>query len=462
MFMVNRLHTGLLRGDPDAEDSQVARTSRGLAIGLVAAVAVALVVTLYGFVVSGGASSWRKDGTVVLVKDSGARMLYLRGVLHPVLNQASARLVAGGQLSVAVVSAKSLSGTAVGTQIGIVGAPESLPAVASLSTGPWSTCLADGHTAVTIGTVATARPLATGQAVLAAGPDHSDYLLWNGHRWRIGAGAVAALGYDSVRPLPMRATALNVLPPGADLAAPGVPQRGQPGPALAGQPTRVGQLFTGAGGEHYLLRADGLVPLTDTGFALLRGDPATQRDAYVGTPVTLGAIGPDDLARHRSAADPASLAAGGTFPAAPPTLQPIDAHQALCLRVAPGGDAPPAVRLDLADPASLGGPAPAVDPGVAPSCEPADEIRLAAGTGAVVRTLSTGGGVGSEQYLVADVGVKYPMSAAGANALGYAGSAEVRLPSALLAMLPTGPRLDRDDALAGPSQIAGQQSVNCR
>jgi type VII secretion protein EccB len=320
----------------------------------------------------------------------------------------------------------------------------------------------DGRTSVVVGTVATARPLLGGQAMLALGPDHADYLLWNGRRWRLGGGAVAALGYDSAQPLALRATALNVLPAGADLAAAGVGQRGQPGPTLAGQPTRVGQLFNGAAGEHYLLRADGLIPLTATVFALLRGDPATQRDAYGGASVTVASIGPDDLARHRSPTDPATLSGGGTFPATPPALVSLEAHQALCLRVSPGGDSAPTVRLDLADGGSVGGPAPAVDPGVVPACEAADQVHIGAGGGAVVRTLSAGGGAGSVQYLVTDVGVKYPMSADGAKQLGYAGSSEVRLPSALLAMLPTGPDLDPADALAGPASAAGSPSVNCR
>jgi hypothetical protein len=42
---------------------------------------------------------------------------------------------------------------------------------------------------------------------------------------------------------------------------------------------------------------------------------------------------------------------------------------------------------------------------------------------------------------VTDV-VKFPMSADGANQLGYAGSLEVRLPAAMLALVPVGPVLD--------------------
>src|SRR6266705_2431294 len=85
-FVINRLTAGMLRRDPDAEESPTGRTSRGIMLGVVVAVIGGLIVALYGLVVGGGADSWRKDGTLILVKDSGARLLYLGGQLHPVLN----------------------------------------------------------------------------------------------------------------------------------------------------------------------------------------------------------------------------------------------------------------------------------------------------------------------------------------------------------------------------------------
>src|SRR5262249_35160618 len=155
-------------------------------------------------------------------------------------------------------------------------------------------------------------------------------------------GAVAALGYDPVQPVPATASVLNILPAGTDLAPPVVPGRGEPGPAFGtGQQTRVGQLFTGPSGEHYLLRRDGLVPLTATLFALLPGDPAPRRAAYAGAPGPAPAVGPDAPARLRAAPGAAAeLTHNGSLPADPPAAVVPTDRQALCVRVSPHGGTP--------------------------------------------------------------------------------------------------------------------------
>ncbi len=91
---------------------------------------VCLVVALFGFVVPGGNTKWEKSGTLVLVEDTGARYLSVEGVLHPVHNLTSARLLAGGSLTVSSVKSKSLREAPRGPAVGVVGAPDSLPAPA--------------------------------------------------------------------------------------------------------------------------------------------------------------------------------------------------------------------------------------------------------------------------------------------------------------------------------------------
>jgi type VII secretion protein EccB len=420
-----------------------------------------MAVALYGVVVGGGATSWRKDGTVILVKDTGARMFYFGGQLHPVLNDTSAKLLAGDQMGIQVLGAKSLAGTPSGQAVGIVGAPEALPAVGSLSRASWSACvtqpppMSSGTTprvSLVVGAVPEATVLTGNQAVLATAPDRTTYLLWNGARWRLDTanGATAGLGYDSVPAVPVPASVLNILPAGADLSPPETPGAGDPGPTFTtGQATRIGQLFTGPGGEHYLLRRDGLVPLTAMLFALLRGDPATQRDAYGGQSVSAVAIGPADLARLRSTSgEVTDLTGGAALPAVPPAALSVPADQSLCLRAVPTGTTP-TIGVALARSGVVAGVPPVMDPGVATSCGQADQVVIASGTGAVARGVSIGGGIDAVQYLVTDIGVKYPMSASGAKQLGYAGSVEVRLPDALLGLLPTGPVLDPQAVMAG-------------
>ena len=109
MFVMGRLSAGMLRADPDIPDTPQRRTTRGFAIGLVVTVLIGLGTFLFGLVIQPGqATSWRADGSVVVERDTGARWLYVGGQLHPVLNPASAKLVAGQRLAVHDVASSSL------------------------------------------------------------------------------------------------------------------------------------------------------------------------------------------------------------------------------------------------------------------------------------------------------------------------------------------------------------------
>lgn len=448
LFVVSRLAAGMLRAEPDAPDIPTGRTTRGIKTGLFLGIAVALGVGVYGMIKPGGATSWRKPGTMVVVEETGARFLYLDGALHPVLNQASAKLVAGDKMVVKQVSEKSLAGYPHGGPLGILGAPDALPSSADLSTEGWLACgiqvpTASGaptpRLALSIGAHKKARPLTESQAALIAAPDGTQYLLWAGQRLRVDTanGALRALGYASETPYAVTTAYLNTLSAGPDLRAPDVPGRGSNGPALAGRPTKVGQLFTGPAGEQYLLSANGLTPLTTTLFDLLRGLPETQHDAYAGAPVVAEPIGAADLASHQVAA-PAGWAG---LPAEPPMITTAVRGQSLCTEVR-STSAGTLTVVVLVDAASVVGRTPTAQPGVTRACTEADLILVRPGGGALVRALS-GGGAGTTEYLVTDDGVKYPLpSAAAAKKLGYSATRGVAVPDSLLTLLPTGPSLD--------------------
>ncbi|BAJ32726.1 MULTISPECIES: type VII secretion protein EccB [Kitasatospora] len=457
LFVMGRVAAGVLRAEPDAPDTPVGRTNRGAVLGLAVALVIGAGAGVYGMVKPGGATGWKKPGTLVVVKETGARYLYAGDLLHPVLNEASARLLAGGQLTVVQVAAHSLDGTGRGTPVGIVGAPDGLPAPADVGPADWLVCSVQTAAAgqgsgtgaakaapqlsVSVGTRQPGRD-AGEQAVLVAAPDGAQHLLWHGRRYALG-GAARALGYPAADPVPVPAAFLGAFPAGPDLRAPEVPGRGGAGPALAGQPTRIGQLFAGTGTERYLLTQGGLVPLTETQLALLQGDPRTQQDAYGGGRVALAPVGAADLAAHSAPAagpfDPAGL------PDRPPALLRPAADRALCAALHPGTGTGPdegALTLTVPDAVAVLGLPPASQPGVLPSCAPADRIAVRPGAGALVRALS-GGGYGSTLYLVTDGGVKYPLaSAAAAERLGYGKAAPAAVPGRVLSLLPTGPSLD--------------------
>ncbi|MEV7601194.1 type VII secretion protein EccB [Kitasatospora sp. NPDC089797] len=470
LFVMGRLATGMLRGEPDAPDAPTGRTSRGIATGLVIAALAGLIAAVYGILVPGGATGWKKPGTLVLVKESGARYLYLDGTLHPVLNEATARLLAGDQLTVDQVSTRSLDGTPRGTPLGIPGAPDGLPAPERLTAAPWLACATQQpdpsgtrrpHLALALDPPDHGTPLTDDQALLVAAPDDTQYLLWHGRRLRLDTrnGARQALGQAATAARPVTQAFLNALPAGPDLTAPDLDQRGTPGPDLATRPTRIGQLFTGPGSDPYLLTGAGLTPLTPMARQLLLADPRTQHSAYQDAAVTPAPIGAADLAAHSAPPAPAQSAAG--LPATVPELLTAPQGRDVCAELHPG-DPGPTTTLALVDDSAVQGPAPTAQPGIGAACTPADTIAVRPGGGALVRALSTAG-TGATLYLVTDAGVKYPLAApAVAKQLGYGAAAPAGVPAALLALLPTGPSLDPAALTgAGPTAPAAAADPPC-
>ncbi|MDH6116818.1 type VII secretion protein EccB [Kitasatospora sp. GAS204A] len=459
LFVMSRLASGMLRAEPDAPDTPHGRTTRGAVIGIALGMAACAGVGVFGLISPGVSTSLPKAGTLVMVKETGARYLYLGGALHSVLNETSAKLLAGDQMTMQQVGQASLAGVTRAAPVGIVGAPDGLPPAAQLDGGAWLACgvskpgQSGGATpqlALAVGAQDEGDQLSATQGALVATPDGGSYLLWDGQRLKVDTanGALQALGYAQATPTPVTASFLNALPAGSELTAPVIDGRGTAGPSLAGAPSKVGQLFAGPSGEHYVLTGSGLVPLTNTLLALLRGDPRTQHDAYGGGAVTVATIGPEDLAAHTAAGVKPSTA----LPADPPQLVTPGQGQGVCADTHPGAGSP-VTSVSIVDAAAVAGLVPPPQPGVVPTCTQADLIAVRPGGGALVRALS-GGGNGTTDYLVTDAGVKYPIpSAAVVKSLGYAAVSPTAVPDGLLTFLPTGPSLD-------PSLLANGGVVN--
>ncbi|MEU3599337.1 type VII secretion protein EccB [Streptomyces sp. NPDC006798] len=467
MFLMGRLTSSMLRSDPDSPESPQGRTNRGIAIGVIVAVLVAVGAFVVGLVSPGKQSSWKTSGDLVVDKGTGARYLYLDDRLRPVRNYASAKLIGGTKLGTAAVSTKSLKGVPRGTPVGIEGAPDELPAAGDLAGATWQVCVtetrrADGPRPVTtlaVGLDGAGEPLDRTRALLVAGPDGHDYLIWQGSRLRIDrAGAAGeALGYASVRPVPVSAAFLNALPAGPDLAAPAVEGAGTPGPRLGGRATRVGQLFTlavpGADERHYVLRADGLAPLTATELALLLADPAIRTKAYGGgAPVP--AVLTSDALRGGLAPDAGPAARPGRTPETPPKAVGVPRDRTPCAVVTPDGDAT-RFGVALAPIAELG-PVAQHSAGIAAApCVPVDRVAVRPGRGSLVRLVGAGGGdLGGTLYLVTEAGVKYRLTdSAAVAALGYQKVVPGEIPAPMLAMLPSGPDLGSEAARTGRASV---------
>ncbi|WP_435286044.1 type VII secretion protein EccB [Streptomyces bacillaris] len=472
-FMMGRLSSGLLTADPDAPESPLGRTTRGVVFGLLVTVLIGAGATVYGLLRPGGNETWRKGENLVVNRETGARYLWTGtdGVLHPVRNYASARLIGGAQLKAVDVSTASLRDVPVGSPAGIPGAPDTLPGPAQLDAGAWHMCVTgpDGALPSTSGAVTGAgveqagattlvagAPLETqdvgaDRGVLVSGPDRAEYLVWRGCRLPLDRASDArnALGYGSERAMPVSAAFLDALAPGPTLKPPEVPGRGEEGPALGGEPSRVGQLFEvsvpGGDSTYHLLRKDGLVPLSRLEAALVLGDPATQKDAYQGSSPKARAVGADALRTHRAKDSATPPATGAELPRTPPAPQSAPRGTALCAQV-DGGNGGARIRSVLVP---LTGLAPvafsqgAAQP-LAEACASTDATVVRPGHGALVRALHASGAAhAATTYLVAENGVKYRVPGKDAlAALGYGEGDIGSVPAPLLAALPTGADLD--------------------
>src|SRR5439155_2320404 len=121
------------------------------------------------------------------------------------------------------------------------GAPDDVPAPNALVGLPWTVCRSPGPTgqpvtwAVLGHAVAGGRTL--GDGVLVSDPQGRRALIWQAHRLALPAGTATliALDWTGMAALPVPPEFVDAVPAGPDLAAPQVPQAGQPGPTVAGQ-----------------------------------------------------------------------------------------------------------------------------------------------------------------------------------------------------------------------------------
>ncbi|MGW3957594.1 type VII secretion protein EccB [Streptomyces sp. NPDC004752] len=475
MFVMGRLTSGLLRTDLDAPESPVGRTNRGLAIGIVVALLVSAGAFVFGLISPSTTNSWRVSGTLIVDKDTGARYFYQDDELRPVLNYASAKLLAGsrgGGLSTTAVGTESLRDTPRGAAVGISGAPDVLPDSGALADSrPWLVCSAPeagAGSAATVLAVASStaeRPLPHGSALLVAGPSGNRFLVWQGMRLRIdtGSSALEGLGYGSAEPRKVSAAFIDALPAGPDLAPVDVPGRGKAGPSLGGLDTRIGQVFRtsvpgSARTQYYLLRSEGLVPLTNTGAALQLSDPDTAEKAYGGGPASARQLEAGALKGHLAADDTDTGSATGSteaLPASPPALAAVTEDQGVCAAVTPGSAAGTGVQVGVAVVAQSALTPLAQRPatGTTVACLAVDGVVVEPGGGALVQASSaTGGDAGGSRYLVTDTGVKYRVPTENdEKALGYSDAQVRTVPSLLLSMLPTGPELDAAQAAVAAS-----------
>lgn len=439
-FMVGRMTSALVSGDPGAFEPPARRATIGLIIGVVLAVLATAAFGVFGIVRPGGSTAWRKPGLILLEAETGTRYVLLDGVLHAMLNQASAMLLQGGGAKVKRISRKSLAGVPHGAPIGISGGPDPVPRQADLVGGPSLLCLTGGteRAAATLlaGVPAGAtQPLPEQEYLLVRDTGGVSYLVWHATRYRLADDAVpAALGMASDAELPAQDVWLDLLRDGPVIGPAPIQDSGAPGPLVGGAGYPVGQLFEQRVGadarQFYVLLRDGIARLTETEFTLLAG--------RVGIPDPV----PISSAAVVAAPKSADISLTDRLPDLVTIRQARPGDRAACLLLTVSGPAVPVLAGDL--PASRTRQA-----GLGVWLPPSAGLLAAAAP--VPEGQRT-----PKRYLITDQGTTYPIPDDDSlRALGLGGATPVAMDARLLAALPAGPSLSRS-ALGVTSTASGK------
>jgi type VII secretion protein EccB len=444
-YLLSRLTGALVSADPDAMEPPTRRDRRAVLAGLLVGLLVAGGFAGFALLSAKGSTLWRQPGTLILDKASGSRYLLQNGALRPVLNLASARLLAGGNLKTASVKSATLKDVPRGDPIGIAGAPDSLPQPALLNTGVWRVCAATPGTApatlptveliTEIGATAAGTRPGTGDGLLVSNGGQT-YLLWQSQAFTLARPwVIDVLGWGGATPVPVASSWLELLPRGPDLVPVPVPGRGAKGLRIDDASTKVGQFFRaeavagGTGGAYYLLQKDGLSVLTTTEYLLTSAENPGGR---------VRGISNAALARARKAPRSSS---GSALPSTPPRAQPAEPGRSPCVEY-PGARTVDRPELVWAALPAGAHPAPSTPAEASPRLAPDRAVTVRPGGGALITVPPVTEGQDPALLLVNDSGTVYPLSGdSAAEALGYEPDSAAVLPPGYLRLLPSGPLL---------------------
>jgi type VII secretion protein EccB len=457
-FLVQRVVSAVVTRELDPEQPPFRRPFAAALGSVAVAVLAILAVGVYGLIVPGGNRAWRTGDAVLVVKETGARYVYLDGRLHPVLNYVSALLAIGKNAPTRSVSRASLVGVPRGPRIGIPDAPDALPAAGSLLRGGWTLCSAPtadrtgstvDETVLLVGAEpAGGAPLGDGALLVGVPQTGDQYLIWRGHRHRIRQPDAVAVGLAlRTEPRARVGTALvDVLPAGEPLAPIAVAGMGTPSTAVPRRTDlRAGQLVTAqtSGGEqHFLVETDRLRPITQFQFDIQMAFHETSK-AYGGAEPQALPLGVAAAAEARQeAAPPAGVDAAP--PRRPDFVGADRGPTSVCVTY-DGGAEIPRIRSGATVPEAR---LTATTAGrTAEGLPLADRVHVPPGRAALVEVLPSPRAPRGTLVLVSDQSRAYPLASPEVlKMLGFERVKPVRLPAGLVSRVPLGSGLDPEAA----------------
>jgi len=430
-FSRRRLLSAFTSGAPGGKELEPAKPLRAVAAGIALTAIVVIAGLFYGFIRPGLPAGW-ENNSLILVKDTGARYVAIEGVLYPVINTASARLLMpAGEFTVVSTDRQSLDGIPIGAAIGILGAPDDLPAPDALIGDGWGACAIDGEqTAMTL-SGSTAVTASAGGAVVSR--DGRTYVVIGERRYEVDAtqtsSILRAVGLDTAPTVPVDGRWLNLFDSGEKLEPLAVPGAGD---TIAGADLEVGAVVHPQGSsdtERYLMTADG---------ELAQLSPLAYQLYLLGTGADLGGeqdVSPAEIAALPTAAKPAG---GLDWPADTVAALENGAQPCAVLTHDDSGDPHSTLGFAANDVVLTGDSA---------------GVSVAVDGGALVRAGGEGAQGSGMVYLIDETGTAFPVPGANADIiaqLGYTLDDVKRVPEAWVQFMPTGPSLTQDAARSTP------------
>ena len=142
-FSRRRTVAAFLQPSSGGNEEDAPRALRAVVPGAVVGALAVAAFGAYGMIKPSAPLNWQKANAVIVGKQSTTRYVVLDGVLHPVLNIASARLLLGAGSTVVTVDDSVLDSGSVphGALVGIPYAPDSLPTAKDAGTAKvWAYC----------------------------------------------------------------------------------------------------------------------------------------------------------------------------------------------------------------------------------------------------------------------------------------------------------------------------------
>ena len=270
-FLVRRMTHALVRRDVTMHDDPLRAQSLSLTVGGLLATLVVAAGVVLGLVRPQGVP---ESAPIVMARDTGALFVRVDDILHPVLNLASARLIARVAADPVAAGEAAIAEAVRGPLMGIPGAPAAIGD--PLRGQAWTVC-DDHRTIVAVGTsplddMDTARPvLVTPRGESAA----TTYLMYEGQRAAVdlrSAAVVRALRLEGLVPVPISRTLLDLVPEVPAIAAPPIAGAGGPGPSGLGGAT-IGAIVLvqrADAAERFVVLRDGLQLVGEVAADLIR------------------------------------------------------------------------------------------------------------------------------------------------------------------------------------------------